>query len=55
MWDAQSGQSVMDLLKGHGGWVTSVAFSTDGTLSLDLVTRQSECGMLSQARVSWIL
>jgi hypothetical protein len=26
-----------------------------GTLSLDLMTRQSECGMLRQVRMLWIL
>jgi len=30
VWDAQTGQSVMDPLKGHDGWVTSVGFSPDG-------------------------
>ncbi|EDR06794.1 uncharacterized protein LACBIDRAFT_299673 [Laccaria bicolor S238N-H82] len=30
VWDAQTGQSVMDPLKGHDNWVTSVAFSPDG-------------------------
>ena len=30
VWDAQTGQSVMDPLTGHGNWVTSVAFSPDG-------------------------
>ncbi|EDR06780.1 uncharacterized protein LACBIDRAFT_299652 [Laccaria bicolor S238N-H82] len=30
VWDAQTGQSVMDPLKGHDNYVTSVAFSPDG-------------------------
>ncbi|EDR06816.1 uncharacterized protein LACBIDRAFT_299706 [Laccaria bicolor S238N-H82] len=30
VWDAQTGQSVMDPLKGHDGRVTSVAFSPNG-------------------------
>ncbi|EDQ98653.1 uncharacterized protein LACBIDRAFT_298368 [Laccaria bicolor S238N-H82] len=30
VWDAQTGQSVMDPLKGHDDYVTSVAFSPDG-------------------------
>ena len=30
VWDAQTGQSVMDPLKGHDHSVTSVAFSPDG-------------------------
>ena len=30
VWDAQTGQSVMDPLKGHDHWVSSVAFSPDG-------------------------
>ena len=30
MWDAQTGQSVVDPLKGHDNGVTSVAFSPDG-------------------------
>ncbi|EDR01074.1 uncharacterized protein LACBIDRAFT_395470 [Laccaria bicolor S238N-H82] len=30
VWDAQTGQSVMDPLKGHSSLVTSVAFSPDG-------------------------
>ncbi|EDR06801.1 uncharacterized protein LACBIDRAFT_299688 [Laccaria bicolor S238N-H82] len=30
VWDAQTGQSVIDPLKGHDDYVTSVAFSPDG-------------------------
>jgi WD40 repeat protein len=30
VWDAQTGQSAIDPLKGHNDWVTSVAFSPDG-------------------------
>ena len=30
MWDAQTGQSVIDPLKGHSDYVVSVAFSSDG-------------------------
>ena len=30
MWDAQTGQSIIDPLEGHDAWVTSVAFSPNG-------------------------
>jgi len=30
VWDTQTGQSVMDSVKGHDDWVTSVGFSPDG-------------------------
>ena len=29
VWDAQTGQSIVDPIKGHDNWVTSVAFSPD--------------------------
>ena len=30
VWDAQTGQSVMDSLKGHGAYIASVPYSPDG-------------------------
>jgi WD40 repeat protein len=30
LWDVRSGQALGEPLRGHGGWVNSVAFSPDG-------------------------
>jgi WD40 repeat protein len=55
VWDAQTGQNVIDPLKGHDDSVTSVAFSPDGRhIVSGSGTRQSECGMLRQIRQLWI-
>ena len=47
VWDAQTGQNVMDPLKGHDNWVTSVAFSSDGRHIVSGSNDKTvECGML---------